>query len=119
MTGTAPGARSAPATVVHEAASADGGEASMFVFGGYDGGRSLNVLFRLNLTTSEWARVRVTGTPPSPRGGHTAVVHGSTMYTFGGKSGRSPFHDLHSFSFDRLCWEPIQTGRTVSAPAVS
>ena len=24
------------------------------------------------------------GSPPSPRGGHTAVVHGDTMYAFGG-----------------------------------
>ena len=40
VTGTAPGARSAPATVVHE------GQGAMYVFGGYDGGRSLNDLFR-------------------------------------------------------------------------
>ena len=32
VTGTAPGARSAPATVIHEA------QAMMYVFGGYDGG---------------------------------------------------------------------------------
>jgi len=43
VTGTAPGARSAPATVVHP------GRACMYVFGGYDGSRSLNDLYCLNL----------------------------------------------------------------------
>ena len=66
VVGTAPGARSAPATVIYEG--------FMYVFGGYDGGRSLNDLFRFDLSTLEWAPVRVSGVPPSPRGGHTAVT---------------------------------------------
>jgi len=110
VTGTAPGARSAPATVIHES------QATMYIFGGYDGGRSLNDLFRFNLSTSEWAQVRFTGVPPSPRGGHTAVVHGDTMYAFGGKSGRSPFNDLHSFSFETLKWEALRSGTNAPAP---
>jgi len=110
VTGTAPGARSAPATVVHE------GQNMMYVFGGYDGARSLNDLFRFDLSTSEWAQVRVTGTPPSPRGGHTAVVYGDTMFAFGGKSGRSPFNDLCGFSFERGNWERVQVSSTTPAP---
>ena len=110
VTGTAPGARSAPATVVHEP------QASMYVFGGYDGGRSLNDLFKFSMGSSEWAQVRCSGTPPSPRGGHTAVVHESTMYAFGGKSGRSPFNDLHSFDFETCRWETLRSGTTVPAP---
>jgi N-acetylneuraminic acid mutarotase len=110
VTGTAPGARSAPATVVHEA------QAMMYVFGGYDGGRSLNDLFRFSLGSSEWAQVRTHGIPPSPRGGHTAVVHGSTLYAFGGKSGRSPFNDLHSFSFDTSRWEQAKAESVAPAP---
>lgn len=113
VTGTAPGARSAPATVLHAGST---GQTAMYVFGGYDGGRSLNDLFRFDLKLAEWTQVRVTGTPPSPRGGHTAVVHGSTMYAFGGKSGRSPFNDLHSFAFDRGCWELVPAGSSAPAP---
>ena len=52
VTGSCPGARSAPATVVHAAS------AHMYVFGGYDGGRSLNDLFRLDLNSNDWAQVR-------------------------------------------------------------
>ena len=110
VTGTAPGARSAPATVVH----AEHG--LMYVFGGYDGARSLNDLFRFDFGSSEWAQVRVNGSPPSPRGGHTAVVHGDTMYAFGGKSGRSPFNDLCSFSFERSAWQQLDAGTTEPAP---
>ena len=29
----------------------------MYVFGGYDGARSLNDLFRFDLASSEWAQV--------------------------------------------------------------
>ena len=111
VTGTAPGARSAPATVIHEET------AMMYVFGGYDGGRSLNDLFRFDFQKSEWAQVRVSGLPPSPRGGHTAVVYGATMYAFGGKSGRSPFNDLHAFSFETNRWEQIKAGHGAPAPA--
>ena len=110
VTGTAPGARSAPATVVREATG------EMFVFGGYDGARSLNDLFRFALITNEWSHVRVSGTPPSPRGGHTAVVHDETMYIFGGKSGRSPFNDLYGFSFERSFWERVQVGPGAPSP---
>ena len=110
VTGTAPGARSAPATVIHES------QAVMYVFGGYDGGRSLNDLFRFHLNSSEWAPVRCSGVPPSPRGGHTAVVHGNMMYAFGGKSGRSPFNDLHSFCFETCRWEAMRSGPTAPAP---
>ena len=105
VTGTAPGARSAPATVVHAE------QGVMYVFGGYDGARSLNDLFRFDFGSSEWAQVRVNGSPPSPRGGHTAVVHGDTMYTFGGKSGRSPFNDLCAFHFERGEWSTSPSAR--------
>jgi len=110
VTGTAPGARSAPATVVHDE------QGAMYVFGGYDGARSLNDLFRFDLRTSEWSQIRVIGSPPSPRGGHTAVVHGNTMYAFGGKSGRSPFNDLCGFSFEKSTWQHVKVGATVPAP---
>ena len=88
----------------------------MYVFGGYDGGRSLNDLFRFDFQASEWAQVRVSGVPPSPRGGHTAVVYGSTLYAFGGKSGRSPFNDLHAFSFETSRWEQMRPSHTAPAP---
>ncbi|EOD19314.1 hypothetical protein EMIHUDRAFT_458743 [Emiliania huxleyi CCMP1516] len=110
VAGTAPGARSAPSTAVHEATNA------LYVFGGYDGARSLNDLFRMDLRTSEWAPVRTSGVPPSPRGGHTAVVHGDRIYTFGGKSGRSPFNDLCCLDLTSGVWEAVRAGSPAPAP---
>ena len=83
VSGAPPSARSAPARIIHEK------EGAMYVFGGYDGTRSLNDLHRLDLRTSEWSLVRTSGKPPCPRGGHTAVKFGNGMYIFGGKSGRA------------------------------
>jgi len=53
-----------------------------------------------------WEHVSVKGTPPSPRAGHTAVVHGKAMYVYGGydKNGLS-CHDLHEFIFETNTWE--------------
>ena len=44
------------------------------------------------------------------------MVHGDTMYAFGGKSGRSPFNDLCSFSFERSAWQQLDAGTTEPAP---
>ena len=73
----------------------------------------------MNASRDLTAQVRVTGTPPSPRGGHTAVVYGERLYAFGGKSGRSPFNDLCAFDFERAVWTPLEAheaGRVDPAP---
>ena len=108
--GTAPGARSAPATVMHEA------QGAMYIFGGYDGSRSLNDLFRFDMSRSEWAQVRMHGSPPTPRGGHTAAICGDVIYAFGGKSGRSPHADLCAFNLATSTWEHVQDG-SLGGPA--
>jgi len=54
--------------------------------------------------------------PPSPRGGHTAVVHGDRIYTFGGKSGRSPFNDLCCLDLPSGVWEAVRAGSPAPAP---
>lgn len=60
--------------------------------------------------------MRTSGTPPSPRGGHTAVVHKDMLYAFGGKSGRSPFNDLCGFSFETSTWTAIRLSAPAPAP---
>jgi hypothetical protein len=60
--------------------------------------------------------VRTTGVPPSPRGGHTAVVYRDSLYAFGGKSGRSPFNDLCALDFERGAWAQVRTVAPVPAP---
>lgn len=52
--------------------------------------------------------VTATGTVPSPRDRHTAVVHGSSVYVFGGFDGTSRVHDLFGFDVDTMVWREVR-----------
>jgi hypothetical protein len=46
-----------------------------------------NELFRFSTTEQKWEQLnatRVSGSPPSPRGGHRMVAVGNDLYVFGG-----------------------------------
>lgn len=53
----------------------------------------LNDLLRFDVKEKSWGRAFATGIPPAPRYHHSAVVHNSSMYVFGGYTG-----DIHSNS---------------------
>lgn len=54
-----------------------------------------------------WVKVAATGTPPSPRSGHTAVLHEATMFVFGGFDGAKCYNDLFSFNINTNVFSPI------------
>lgn len=66
---------------------------AIYVFGGDNGKRMLNDLLRFDVKEKSWGRAFATGTPPAPRYHHSAVIHGSSMFVFGGYTG-----DIHSNS---------------------
>lgn len=66
---------------------------AIYVFGGDNGKRMLNDLLRFDVKEKSWGRAFAMGTPPAPRYHHSAVVHGSSMFVFGGYTG-----DIHSNS---------------------
>ncbi|KAG8039750.1 hypothetical protein G9C98_000479 [Cotesia typhae] len=66
---------------------------AIYVFGGDNGKRMLNDLLRFDVKEKSWGRAVVTGSPPAPRYHHSAVVHDSSMFVFGGYTG-----DIHSNS---------------------
>jgi len=66
---------------------------AVYVFGGDKGKSMLNDLLRFDVKEKSWGRAVSNGLPPAPRYHHSAVVHGSSMYIFGGFSG-----DIHSNS---------------------
>lgn len=53
----------------------------------------LNDLLRFDVKEKSWGRAFATGVPPAPRYHHSAVVHDSSMFVFGGYTG-----DIHSNS---------------------
>ena len=52
--------------------------------------------------------VIATGTVPSPRDRHAAVVHQSSFYIMGGFDGTSRVSDLYAFDVDRLVWREVR-----------
>ncbi|XP_032684276.1 leucine-zipper-like transcriptional regulator 1 isoform X2 [Odontomachus brunneus] len=66
---------------------------AIYVFGGDNGKKMLNDLLRFDVKEKSWGRALATGLPPAPRYHHSAVVHGSSMFVFGGYTG-----DIHSNS---------------------
>ena len=63
---------------------------------GFDGSQRVNDFFEFNFDSMQWTPVlALAGTPPSPRHSHASVVHGNSMFVFGGYDGsyRSDFHE--------------------------
>ncbi|CAI5734365.1 unnamed protein product [Peronospora farinosa] len=76
---------------------------NMFVFGGVDKTHSrFNDLQRLDLVTNTWSEVCTTGSVPSSRTFHRAVVVGSKMYLLGGYDGTDRLQDLYSIDIGAL-----------------
>ena len=46
------------------------------------------------------------GTPPIPRDSHVSVIHGQSMYVFGGSTG-SAMNDFHELRLDKCRWQPV------------
>ncbi|KAL7678827.1 putative kelch-type beta propeller [Plasmopara halstedii] len=76
---------------------------NMFVFGGVDKTHSrFNDLQRLDLSTNTWSEVCTTGSIPSSRTFHRAVVVDSKMYLLGGYDGTDRLQDLYSIDIGAL-----------------
>eukprot|EP01105_Mastigella_eilhardi_P014054 TRINITY_DN3197_c0_g1_i2.p1 TRINITY_DN3197_c0_g1~~TRINITY_DN3197_c0_g1_i2.p1 ORF type:complete len:1293 (-),score=420.04 TRINITY_DN3197_c0_g1_i2:43-3582(-) len=62
-----------------------------------------------------WSRPRVLGTPPPPVCMHSAVLHGESMYVFGGLTAKGIITDTYCFANVRRTWTwtQCQTGPVV------
>lgn len=80
----------------------------------------LNDLIRFDVKDKSWGRAFATGMPPAPRYHHSAVVHGSSMFIFGGYTGDihsnsnlTNKNDLFEYKFQSAHWSEWKyTGRT-------
>lgn len=103
-----------PAGRCYHSAIYDGNFRRMVIFGG-DGGSCLNDTWKLSLQDASWARwtqLTTSGTPPSPRYGHSAIFHPSRgMVVFGGFCG-SFLNDTYVLSLlgdPPYAWQPLVT----------
>jgi hypothetical protein len=53
-------------------------------FGGFGDKHDLNDTWSFNISTRKWTELQCTGSIPSPRGQHAAVLVDGVMYVFGG-----------------------------------
>ena len=63
-------------------------------FGGYDNQHYFNDTWSFDISTRKWTELQCTGSIPSPRSGHAAVLVDDVMYVFGGYSGKTYLDDL-------------------------
>ncbi|CAN0407384.1 unnamed protein product, partial [Hapterophycus canaliculatus] len=54
----------------------------------------------------------LSGSPPSPRHSHASVVHGNSMFVFGGYDG-SYRSDFHEFNFTTSSWLQVNAAGRV------
>ncbi|DAZ98425.1 TPA: hypothetical protein N0F65_000139 [Lagenidium giganteum] len=96
-TGSTPSRRFGHSGVVH------GPTNRLIVFGGWDGRDTLNDLHEYNFETKEWKRLETSGISPPHRYRHTAVIHGDSMFVFGGvDKSHSRFNDLQRLDLSKI-----------------
>lgn len=94
---------------------------AVYVFGGDNGRSMLNDLLRFDVKEKSWGRAVSNGVPPAPRYHHSAVVHETSMFIFGGYTGDihsnsnlTNRNDLWEYKFATGQWSqcyPAQSGR--------
>jgi Galactose oxidase, central domain len=62
-------------------------------FGGTDDQHYFNDTWSFDISTRTWTELRCTGSIPSPRSGHAAVLVDDVMYVFGGFSADKAYLD--------------------------
>jgi N-acetylneuraminic acid mutarotase len=62
-------------------------------FGGTDDQHHYNDTWSFNILTRTWTKLQCTGSIPSPRSGHAAVIVDDVMYVFGGFSADKAYLD--------------------------
>ena len=66
-----------------------------------DGTRHLSDTFLFDFDSKTWFSLHTDGVPPAPRDSHVSVVHGNSMFVFGGSSGRA-MNDFYELQVRKL-----------------
>ena len=87
----------------------------MYIFGGKDSEKNKNDLYKLTKSNDvwKWSQLTISGTKPSARSGHIAVVNSTTMYVFGGDDG-SKKNDVWKLNLTSPTWSQLTISGTKS-----
>lgn len=71
----------------------------IIIFGGFVNGERTNEIDRYSIKENTWERLKIKSTlSPSPRAGHSAVIHGQNMVVFGGRDENERLNDTWIFN---------------------
>lgn len=92
----------------------------LIIIGGGHGMQYYDKVYVLDTTTRHWTQPSISGSPsgstPTPRRAHSAVLYQNKIWVFGGGTGLTALNDVWTLdvsSFSRMKWEEIKTtGRT-------
>ncbi len=65
-------------------------------FGGRGDHHWYNDTWSFDISTRKWTELQCTGSIPSPRSSHAAVLVDDVMYVFGGYTGKTDLGDLYA-----------------------
>jgi N-acetylneuraminic acid mutarotase len=65
-------------------------------FGGVGDKHLYNDTWSFDISTRKWTELQCTGSIPSPRSGHAAVLVDDVLYVFGGYTGETYLGDLYA-----------------------
>jgi len=88
----------------------------MYVFGGWDGFKTLDELYTYSFASNYWYLEKVRNKPPS-RYRHSSTLIGSSVFIFGGVDANMiRYNDLYEYNCETREWKFIETaGNTPSA----
>lgn len=80
---------------------------TMILHGGHDGTRHLQDTHLFDFVAETWFLLATEGPAPQPRDSHVSVIHGRSMYLYGGSTG-SAMGDFHELRLEfRRVWSPV------------
>ncbi|XP_063151302.1 kelch domain-containing protein 3-like isoform X2 [Candoia aspera] len=93
----------APQTLEHSSAVV--GE-NIFVYGGMEDGKAVDVLYMFNTVSHCWTPVKTSGSNPGARSGHAFAAIGEIIYMFGGRSNENEYYtDVLALDTVSLMWQ--------------
>lgn len=82
-------------------------------------GNVLNDVWELNLDTTQWKQIHLSGEIPTPRLSASACILENILYIFGGRIGETYLNELHSINLDTGKVSIIATQNDQPAPRAS
>jgi hypothetical protein len=75
----------------------------LLVFGGcFQELKCYNDLYFLDLRSHKWIEIPTLGQKPGPRGGHAAILYGTTLWVFAGNSEEGYLNDVFSLNLETV-----------------